>query len=80
VAIPVGTSESLFVPYGALVQRGQLDLVFVIQSDRAVLRIVKTGKRLNGEVEVLSGLEAGESLAVEGAASLVDGQPVEVKP
>jgi RND family efflux transporter MFP subunit len=80
VSIPVGIAESLFVPSSAVVQRGQLDLVFVIQSNKAVLRIVKTGKRSNNEVEVLSGLEAGESLAVEGAAALVNGQPVEVKP
>ena len=80
VAIPVGTAESLFVPSSAVVQRGQLDLVFVVQTNQAVLRIVKTGKRSNNEVEVLSGLETGETLAVEGAASLVNGQPVEVKP
>jgi RND family efflux transporter MFP subunit len=80
VSIPVGIAESLFVPSSAVVQRGQLDLVFVIQSNKAVLRIVKTGKRSNNEVEVLSGLEAGESLAIEGAAPLVNGQPVEVKP
>jgi RND family efflux transporter MFP subunit len=80
VAIPVGTSESLFVPSSAVVMRGQLDLVFVVQTNKAVLRIVKTGKRSNNEVEVLSGLEAGETLTVEGAASLVNGQPVEVKP
>jgi multidrug efflux pump subunit AcrA (membrane-fusion protein) len=70
----------LFVPSSAVVMRGQLDLVFVVQTNKAVLRIVKTGKRSNNEVGVLSGLEAGETLTVEGAASLVNGQPVEVKP
>ena len=35
--------------------------------------LLKTGKRSNNEVEVLSGLETGETLAVEGAASLVNG-------
>jgi multidrug efflux pump subunit AcrA (membrane-fusion protein) len=44
------------------------------------LRLVKTGRRLGDEIEVLSGLEAGEPIVTEGAAALADGQPVEVKP
>jgi len=76
-AIPVGTAESIRVPSRAVVRRGQMELVFVERDGRAVLRLVKTGKQVGEDVEILSGLTAGESVVVSGAAGLVDGQRVE---
>jgi multidrug efflux pump subunit AcrA (membrane-fusion protein) len=67
------------VPASALVQRGQLELVFVVVNGHAQLRIVKTGKRIGDEVELVSGMDAGEKVVLENAAQLMDGQPVEVK-
>ena len=43
-------------------------------------RIVRTGKRTNTEVELLSGVIAGESVVIEGAEQLRDAQPVTLKP
>ncbi len=80
VAMPVGETTALRVPASAVVQRGQLELVFVLVDGRAQLRIVKTGKRLGTEVELVSGVTAGESLVVENAAGLADGQPLTVLP
>ena len=54
-----------------------MELVFVVVNGHAQLRIVKTGKRIGDEVELVSGVDAGEPVVVEGAGSLVDGQPVE---
>lgn len=79
VAMPVGEARALRVPVAALTQRGQMELVFVIQEGQARLRIVKTGKRLGSEVELVSGLSAGERIIVAPVAELVDGQPVEAK-
>jgi multidrug efflux pump subunit AcrA (membrane-fusion protein) len=56
-----------------------METVFVIGNGKAHLRLVKTGKRFGGEVEVLSGIESGEQVVTEGANLLADGQPVEVK-
>ena len=79
LVVPVGESRSLDVPSAAVVQRGQLEMVFVVTNQQARLRLVKTGKRLGDQVEILSGLEQGDAVAIEGAAMLADGQPVEVK-
>ncbi len=79
LVVPVGESSSLRVPASAVVQRGQLEIAFVAANQRAQLHLVKTGKRLGDEVEILSGLDAGDAVIVDGAAQLVDGQPVEVK-
>jgi RND family efflux transporter MFP subunit len=79
VSMPVGETTALRVPASAVVQRGQMEILFVVADGKARLRLVKTGKRIGSEVELVSGVEAGEKIVVEGAAGLVDGQPVEVK-
>jgi hypothetical protein len=79
VAVPVGETSTLRVPAPALVVRGQMEMVFVVAGPTAQLRLVKTGKRLGGEVELVSGVRAGEQVVIEGAAQLTDGQPVTVK-
>lgn len=79
VAIPVSETEALRAPVSAVVRRGQMEMVFVVANQRVQLRLVKTGKTMGNEVELVSGVNPGESLVVEGAASLVDGQPVEAQ-
>jgi len=77
--VPIGESHSLCVPPSAVVQRGQLEIVFVVANQRAQLHLVKTGKRVGNEVDVVSGLDAGDAVVIDGAAQLTDGQPVEAK-
>jgi RND family efflux transporter MFP subunit len=77
--VPVGEGNSLRVPVSAIVQRGQLEIVFVVVDQHAQLQLVKTGKRIGDEMEILSGLHAGDAVVVEGAAQLTGGQPVEAK-
>ena len=79
VAMPVGETSALRVPASAVIQRGQMEIIFVIVEGKAQLRLVKTGKRIGREVELVSGVSAGEKVVVENAASLIDGQPVEAK-
>lgn len=79
VAIPVGGTSALRVPASAVVVRGQLELVFVVGEGKARLRIVKTGRRIGDDVELVSGVDAGESLVIENASALVDGQPLQLR-
>jgi membrane fusion protein, multidrug efflux system len=81
VAVPLGEHEGIWLPKSALVVRGQMELVFVLPKagDKALLRLVKTGKHMGDSVEVVSGISAGERVVVDGALQLNDGQPVEVK-
>jgi len=80
VSVPVGEASAIRVPAAAVVQRGQMELVFVVVGNHAQLRLVKTGTRVGDEVEVVSGLNSGEQVVTEGASNLADGQPVSVKP
>lgn len=77
--VPVGTATTLRVPNSAIVTRGQLEMVFVATNGQARLVLVRTGRSFGAEREVLSGLQANEAVVVDGAAALLDGQPVEVK-
>lgn len=78
VLLPGAGSPALFVPAQAVIMFGQMEKVFVVQDARAELRLVRSGSRRNGLIEVLSGLEAGEQVVIEGSEQLVDGQPVQV--
>jgi RND family efflux transporter MFP subunit len=79
VAVPLAEAEFLVVPVAAVVQRGQLEIVFVAREGRAQMRLVRSGRPLDGGVEILSGLSAGEAVVVEGATGLLDGQPLTTK-
>ncbi len=78
VAVPLDVAPSLRVPASAVIARGQLEIVFVVTNRVAQLRLVKTGRRFGDQVELVSGLTPGETVVVEGAAGLCDGQPVEI--
>lgn len=77
--IPTGEGSSLRVASSAVVLRGQLEIVFVVENRQAKLRLVKAGRRLGDETEILSGLQDGEVVVNDAGAHLVDGQPVEAK-
>jgi membrane fusion protein (multidrug efflux system) len=80
VAVPVGEKMSLRLIESAVVSRGQMEMVFVVTNNTAQMRLVKSGRTLGGEVEIISGLGAGERVVVQGAQTLLDGQPLQEQP
>ncbi|HRH96961.1 MAG TPA: efflux RND transporter periplasmic adaptor subunit [Prosthecobacter sp.] len=80
VSVPVAEVKLLMVPKTSVIKRGQMELVFVAKDAKAALRLVKTGRALNGSIEVLSGLEEGEQVVISDVAKLADGQPVTIQP
>jgi len=78
---PAETKKAITIPASAVVERGQLQSVFVIDNGTARNRIVTSGSRFGSRVEILSGLNAGEAIASSPIpARLSDGAPVEVRP
>jgi len=72
-----GQRQALAIPKTAISQRGQLTGVFVVdQSGLARLRLIKTGRAFGANVEILSGLNAGEQIVIEGPATIQDGTRV----
>lgn len=72
-----GTAARPLVPGAALLQRGELTAVYVVQDGRFVLRPVRVGAA-QGEagVELLAGLKAGDRYAVDAVrAGLAGAEP-----
>ncbi len=73
-----GSAQTLLVPASAVVERGELTSLFVVGPDEiARLRWVKIGRRFERQVEILSGVNAGERVLLEGARG-VDGGKVQM--
>lgn len=71
--------NALTVPEISVVRRPAGAVVYAIKNGVAKQRVVRTGLRVKGRVEILSGLAAGEVVAMDGAGFLTDGAQVEVK-
>jgi RND family efflux transporter MFP subunit len=74
--------DAVVVPALSVVLRPAGEVVYVLDdpSGRQVReRPVQTGSRLNGSVEIRSGLKAGETIVAEGAYYLTDGASIMVR-
>jgi RND family efflux transporter MFP subunit len=76
---PLGVQKVVAIPLAALLERGQLQSVFVVEDGVAHTRLITTGRRTSGAVEILSGLNAGEKVVLPVPAELQDGARVEVR-
>jgi RND family efflux transporter MFP subunit len=71
------TREAIAVPEGAIVRRGPLAGVFLVdEGSTARLRWITLGEDRDGMVEVLSGLTSGERYVESPLEGLVDGRKV----
>jgi RND family efflux transporter MFP subunit len=75
----LGVQKVVAVPLAALMERGQLQSVFVVEDGVAHTRLITTGRRTGHAVEVLSGLNAGEKVVLPVPVGLQDGAKVEVR-
>ncbi len=67
----------LTVSYGALQYRYGVNRVFVIAGDRLAAKELKVGERLGERIEIVTGVKAGEIVAVTDVDRLNDGMKVE---
>ncbi len=65
------------VPAEAVVERGQLHGLYVVEDGLLRFRLVRIGRRIDERVEVLSGLKPGDTVVVGGVGQARDGARVE---
>jgi hypothetical protein len=70
----------ILLPQSVLVERGGVPGVFVLgEEGQARFRMVRTGKNINGRVEILSGLGGNETLVAGDLHGVSDGSPIQKK-
>ncbi|MFT3756513.1 MAG: efflux RND transporter periplasmic adaptor subunit [Pseudoxanthomonas sp.] len=78
VGVERSMRQALVIPELAVQQSGETSSVFRVEADDKVKLVpVKLGARRYGEVEVVSGLQAGERIVVEGTVKLRDGLKID---
>ena len=77
VAIETGTHDGVvLVPAAAIVREGEETALFVVEKTTAHRRVVKTGFDDGEQVEVSSGVKAGEMVIISGHNGLPDGATI----
>jgi len=75
-----GERQALLIPRSAVVERGQLQGIYVLDQNKvASLRYITLGKPSGAEVEVLAGLQDGERLVAKPGTVDLNGKRIEVQ-
>jgi RND family efflux transporter MFP subunit len=75
-----GSRRVIAAPAAAVVNRGQMQWVFVNDGGKARGRIVTLGASHDGAVDLLSGARAGEKVIAPAPGDIADGTRIEVQP
>ena len=76
--LPIGEKKGITIPGSAIVERGQLTSIWVVdRRNIARMRLVKPGNVFGSRVEILAGLVDGERIVVGGMEKVVDGARIE---
>ena len=70
--------DTLLVPAGALVEREGSKVLFVAEVQKAAERHVSTGLITHELVEILEGIQEGDSVIVDGLYAVKDGTPLAI--
>lgn len=73
-------ADAVTVPEQSVVLRPAGEVVYVVEAGKARQRVVQVGINQDGRAEIVSGLQAGETVVVDGAGFLTDGAAVAVAP
>lgn len=72
-SIPIGERIVLQIPASAVIQEGQLTGVFVVDHEGVGrFRLIRVGETAGGMVEIVSGLNGGETIVVDPPLNMVD--------
>lgn len=72
-------SEALLVPEQSVVLRPAGKVVYAVADGKAQQRVVQVGAKRGGKIEILGGVQAGETVVLDGAGFLTNGAAVAVR-
>lgn len=73
IHVSIGKHNAIVVPSSAVIHEGQTTTVFVANNGKSEQRSVTIGQAVDGKVEITSGLQVGQQIAVDGAELLTGG-------
>lgn len=79
--LPIGTARRLLVPQSAVWSRDGMNYLYVAEGDstkKLTLRIITIGDPIGDMLPVLSGVEPGEMVVLEGRSAGQEGQPANI--
>lgn len=81
VTIQMQDRDAILVPENAISNVGEKHFVFLLGKGNKVKQTeVEIGQRLNGSVEIVNGLKAGDYVVTDGVVEIFDGDIVEIVP
>lgn len=78
-AVIIDERQGVSVPEMSVVQRPAGAVVYVLSGNTVEQRVVKTGVYREGRIEIVSGVQPGERVVVDGAAFLTDKATVQLR-
>lgn len=70
VQIPSGSQQGLYLPASAILQQGEVATIYIKKNNEFKLRHVRLGQiQADTQVRIMSGLEAGEQVAIDAIAA-----------
>lgn len=78
VTLTVQNEQSLVVPTQAVIPQTRTNQVIVVKNGKAVFKDVKTGLRTAGTIQILAGLQKGDTVATTGLLFLKPDAPVKI--
>jgi RND family efflux transporter MFP subunit len=79
--IRTGEERIMLIPAAAVVPQGQLTGIFIVDDNQiARFRLIRTGRRFDDTVEIITGLDEGQRFVLSPPPALLDGAQVEAIP
>ena len=78
VTLTIQNDQSLVVPTQAVIPQTRTNQVIVVKNGKAIFKDVKTGLRTAGSIQILSGLQVGDTVATTGLLFIKPDSPVKV--
>ncbi|WP_461065747.1 efflux RND transporter periplasmic adaptor subunit [Spirosoma horti] len=78
VTLTIQNEQSLVVPTQAVIPQTRTNQVIVVKNGKAMFKDVKTGLRTAGTIQILSGLQKGDTVATTGLLFLKQDAPVKI--
>lgn len=72
--------NAVLAPEEAIIAEGPRQVAYVVKEGKVDRRVVTIGQRTEGAVEIVKGLDEGETLIVRGIQRIRNGMPVQTRP